>query len=299
MAETLYTIDKRQVRRAFSRAAERYDEVAVLQREIGQRMLDRLELVKMQPEVILDVGAGTGVATAALMKRYRKARVIALDFAYPMLEQARRRGSLLRKPRCLCADLDYLPLADESVDLIYSNAAVQWSNDLDHTFREFQRVLKPGGLLMFTTFGPDTLKELRWSWSAADGCSHVSRFLDMHDVGDALVRARFADPVMDVDRMELTYEDVAGLMRDLKVLGAHNVTEGRNHGLTGKGRLKAMTEAYEGYRRNGRLPASYEVVYGHAWATDGRVPDGQAADGGFRVPVSSISVHDPLRNRPQ
>jgi len=259
-------IDKQQARRAFSRAADHYDEVAALQREIGQRMIERLEAVRIQPELILDLGAGTGIASAELGRRYRKARVLALDFAFPMLLHARRRGAFLRKPRCLCADLEQLPLADGCVDLIYSNAAIQWSNDLGQAFREFLRVLKPGGLLMFSTFGPDTLKELRLAWSTADGFSHVSRFPDMHDVGDALLRARFADPVMDVDRMTLTYQDVDGLMRDLKVLGAHNVTQGRLRGLTGKGRMQAMRAAYESFRSEGLLPASYEVVYGHAWA---------------------------------
>jgi malonyl-CoA O-methyltransferase len=266
MTETFQSVDKHQVRRAFSRAAEHYDEVAALQREIGQRMLDRLELVKLQPELVLDVGSGTGVATAALARRYRKARVLALDFAFPMLQQTRKRGAFLRKPRCVCGDLEHLPLADSSVDLIYSNAAIQWSNDLDHTFSEFRRVLRPGGLLMFTTFGPDTLKELRAAWSVADGATHVSRFIDMHDVGDALLRAGLADPVMDVDRMSLTYDRVSDLMRDLKVLGAHNATSDRQRGLTGKGRMKAMAAAYEEFRRDGRLPAHYEVVYGHAWA---------------------------------
>ncbi|MEW7977979.1 MAG: malonyl-ACP O-methyltransferase BioC [Candidatus Sedimenticola endophacoides] len=288
MPEPPHPIDKGQARRAFSRAAGRYDEVAVLQREIGQRMLERLGLVRLRPGVILDVGAGTGVATHDLLRRYRKARVIALDFALPMLQRARRRGSLLRRPGCLCADFDRIPLADHSVDLIYSNAAVQWSNDIDRTFREFQRVLRPGGLLMFTTFGPDTLKELRQSWSAVDGYSHVSTFLDIHDLGDALVRARFAEPVMDVDRMRLTYGEVSDLMRDLKVLGAHNVTDGRCHGLTGKGRMRAMREHYETYRRDGRLPASYEVVYGHAWAVDGT-----AAAGCAQVPLSSLSSYPP------
>jgi malonyl-CoA O-methyltransferase len=263
-------IDKRQARLAFSRAAECYDQVAVLQREIGQRMLDRLELVRLQPRVILDIGAGTGVATAALAARYRKARVVALDFALPMLLQARKRGGWLRKPRCICGDLEQLPLADHSVDLIYSNAALQWSNDLDSAFGEFRRVLRPGGLLMFTTFGPDTLKELRAAWAAVDNGSHVSTFIDMHDVGDALMRAGLADPVMDVDRLTLTYERVGGLMKELKILGAHNVNSDRRRGLTGKGRLQAMQAAYEQFRRaqDGLLPASYEVVYGHAWAPD-------------------------------
>jgi malonyl-CoA O-methyltransferase len=283
MREVLPKIDKLQARAAFSKAAERYDEVALLQQEVGRRMIERLQVVKMVPDVILDVGAGTGTAAAELARRYRKARVIALDFALPMLRKARRRGPLLRKPKCICADLEHLPLADESVDLIYSNSALQWSNDLDHTFGEFQRVLRPGGLLMFTTFGPDTLKELRSAWEAADGYSHVSGFQDMHDLGDALVRSRFAEPVMDVDRMCLTYEDVGGLMRDLKVLGAHNVTDRRQRGLTGKGRMAAMRGAYEQFRTDGRLPASYEVIYGHAWA-----PDQLQEPGVTRIPVDRI-----------
>ena len=267
-------LDKRQVRMAFSRAAPSYDQVAVLQREIGQRMLDRLELVKLQPTWVLDLGAGTGEATADLARRYPRARILALDFAFPMLQQVRRRGGLFRKPCCLCADLEQIPLADASVDLVYSNAAIQWCNDLHAVFTEMRRVLKPGGLLMFTTFGPDTLRELRAAWSEADGYAHVSRFLDMHDVGDALMRADFSDPVMDVDRMTLTYDRVEDLMRELKVLGAHNVVSGRQRTLTGKGRMLAMKSSYEQFRSNGLLPASYEVVYGHAWAPlQRRLPD--------------------------
>jgi len=284
MSEALTLVDKDQVRRSFSRAAERYDEVAVLQREIGQRMLDRLDLVKKQPEVVLDLGCGTGVATAALAKRYKKAKIVALDFALPMLKQTHKRGAFLRKPKCVCGDLESLPLKDDSVDLIYSNAAVQWANDIEATFKEFRRVLKPGGLLMFTTFGPDTLKELRAAWSHADQNPHVSSFLDMHDVGDALLRSHFADPVMDVDRMVLTYQDAMGLMKDLKILGAHNVNHDRQKGLTGKGRIKAMQAAYENFRTDdGILPASYEIVYGHAW-----VPEAGQSQRPPNIPISEI-----------
>jgi malonyl-CoA O-methyltransferase len=258
-------IDKEQARRSFDRAADRYDEVALLQREIGERMLERLDYVRLQPKVVLDAGCGTGVATAQLARRYRGARVIALDFAHGMLRHARRRGTLFRRPRCVCADLERLPLADRSVDLLYSSSALQWSADLPGTFAEFLRVLRPGGLLTFSTFGPDTLKELRAAWAAVDGHSHVSPFPDMHDIGDWLVRGRFADPVMDAEWMTVTYEAVDGLMRDLKLLGAHNATTGRARGMTGKGRLAAMRAAYERFRVDGRLPATYEVVYGHAW----------------------------------
>lgn len=288
MPEGIAAIDKRQARRSFSRAAGRYDEVAVLQREIGQRMIERLEVCRLQPQRILDVGCGTGVATAELMKRYPKAQMIALDFALPMLQQTRRRGSWLKRPRCLGADLERLPLADDSIDLIYSNAAIQWSNDLDATFAGFRRVLRPNGLLMFTTFGPDTLKELRQAWAQVDGSDHVSGFLDMHDVGDALMRAGFSDPVMDVDRMCLTYQTVDGLMQDLKVLGAHNVSRDRAKALTGKGRLQAMKQAYEAFRRDGQLPASYEVVYGHAWVSEAA---GRNASG------DGLAVGLPVRDR--
>jgi malonyl-CoA O-methyltransferase len=287
MPDSLHGIEKGQARRAFGRSAHSYDEVAVLQREMGQRMLDRLQYVKLQPRCILDLGAGTGHFAGQLAARYKKGRVIALDFAYPMLLLARRRGPWLHRPRCVCGDLEQLPFADHSADLIFSNAAIQWSHHLDRTFREFRRVLRPGGLLMFTTFGPDTLKELRAAWSAADGHSHVSGFADMHDLGDALLRAGFAEPVMDVDRLTLTYADVRTLMHDLKRLGAHNVTTGRPRGLTGKGRLAAMERAYEAYRRDGRLPASYEVIYGHAWAPQSS--SGQrGSEGTVEVPVEAI-----------
>jgi malonyl-CoA O-methyltransferase len=283
MSEQNNPIDKQQARLAFSRAAPHYDEVAVLQKEIGLRMIERLELVKMTPQSILDIGAGTGLTTAELGKYYRKANIVALDFALPMLQLARKRGSWLHRPRCVCGDLDKLPFANRSFDLIYSNAALQWSNDLEHSFSGFLRVLRPGGLLMFSTFGPDTLKELRAAWGAVDTNSHVSRFPDMHDVGDALVRSRFAEPVMDVDRITLTYREVEGLMRDLKILGAHNVTAHRPRGLTGKGRMAAMRAAYEQFRVDGLLPASYEVVYGHAWA-----PERVEKAGSVGIPVNEI-----------
>ena len=259
-------IDKHRARRAFSRAADGYDEVAVLQREIAERMLERLELVRLEPRIILDAGCGTGGAVDALARRYRKAKVIALDFALPMLRHARQRGPWRRKPACVCGDIEHLPLCDRSVDLVFSNVALQWSSDPARVFAECLRVLRPGGLLMFTTFGPDTLKELRAAWASADGHSHVSPFLDMHDIGDLLVHARFADPVMDAEWITLTYETVDALMRDLKVLGAANATAGRPRGMTGRNRMAAMRTAYEGFRIDGRLPATYEVVYGHAWA---------------------------------
>ena len=282
-------IDKQQARRAFSRAAPHYDEVAALQREIAGRMLDRLAYIRHDPKRVLDVGAGTGEATLALAKCYPQAQVVALDFALPMLQQTRQRPGD-SPPHCLCGDAERLPLADGSVDMIFSSATLQWCNDLRGTFREFLRVLRPNGMLLFSTFGPDTLMELRASWAAVDGGSHVSPFVDMHHIGDAMLEAGMAEPVVDVDRLQVTYADVASLMRDLKTLGAHNVTRDRQRGLTGKGRLRAMYQAYEKFRRNDRLPASYEVVYGHAWAPSQTQRDGEA-----QIPLEVLKGQMPGR----
>ena len=270
--------DKRQVRRSFERAARTYDEAAVLQHEVCRRMDERLDLIKLQPAVILDAGCGTGNALLALRARYPQARVVALDLALTMLQQARKRTadawwkSLFRQPPGgVCADIEHLPLASGSVDLVWSNLALQWMNDPDQAFAEFHRVLAPGGLLMFSTFGPDTLKELRAAYSGVDRHTHVSRFIDLHDIGDVLVKRGFADPVMDMEPFTLTYSDVRALMRDLKAIGAHNATRERPPGLTGRARLAAVTAAYEPLRRDGNLPATFEVVYGHAWKPQPRV----------------------------
>ncbi len=261
-----FDLDRTRLRRAFERAAASHDQAAFLHREVGQRLLERLDLLKQRPETILDVGCGVGQITVALMKKYRKARVIGLELAPAMVALARQRAPWLRTLHGAVAEPEALPLPTASCDLIFSNLALPWALDLDRVFTEFQRVLKPGGALFFSTLGPDTLSELRRGWAAADGYNHVNAFLDMHDVGDALLRARLAEPVMDVERLILTYLDVNRLMRDLKALGAGNVTAGRPRGLTGKGRLRAMQAAYEQCRRaDGLLPVSCEVIYGHAW----------------------------------
>ncbi len=276
MGRSEFPIDKQCARRAFAKAADSYDAAAVLQHEIGQRMLDRLDYVKLKPRRILDIGCGTGVATKKLLRRYPKAEVLALDFALPMLEHTRRRGRWLRRPRCLCADLDQLPLAAQSVDLVFSNAAIQWSADPAGAIAEMHRVLRPGGLLMFSSFGPDTLHELRAAWGEVDGRAHVHGFVDMHDYGDMLLAAGMADPVMDAERITLTYADTLALMRDLKAIGANNAAADRERALTGPRRMAALARAYERFRdADGRLPASYEVVYGHAWAVEQRRAGGE------------------------
>jgi malonyl-CoA O-methyltransferase len=280
-----YLIDKARVRVSFERAAKTYDAAAVLQKLVRDEMFDRLDLIKVSPQKVLDLGCGTGHGSIALQKRFRSAQVFSLDLAFAMLEKTYAQQPLLKKAigskKLICADIENLPVADEQMDVVWSNLALQWCNDLDKSFTEISRVLKPNRLFMFSTFGPDTLKELRAA--SNDGSTHVSRFIDMHDIGDALTRNGFNAPVLDVERYTLTYDDVKGVMADLKAIGAHNATQGRSRGLAGKGFLKALAEQYEQFRTDGKLPATFEVIYGHAWTPELK------EDNGLDEGVSPIS----------
>lgn len=273
MAESPLRPDKQQMRIAFEQSAENYDGVAILQREVAERLLERLELLKMVPENILDLGSGTGYCSEKLAAHYPKARITALDLATAMVNKSRERFSkwsrFRRGHQFVCGDAELLPFADNSFEMIFSSLTIQWCNDLTKTFSEIKRVLKPGGVLLYTTLGPDTLNELRASWAQVDNGVHVNTFLDMHDVGDAMLQAGLAEPVMDMEMITMAYEDAITLMRDLKTLGAHNVNPGRHHGLTAPKKLKAVSNTYETFRMSdGLLPASYEVVYGHAWCAE-------------------------------
>lgn len=278
-----FEIDKRAMRHAFNRAAAGYDVTAVLQREVCARMLERLDYIKLQPLRILDVGSGTGWGTRQLAARYPSAQVVALDIALGMLEAARGMSGWWQKlfsaskQRFVCADAEALPLAAQSMEMVWSNLALQWCNDLPATFAELHRVIKVDGLLMFSTFGPDTLKELRQAFNGVDQHNHLNRFADMHDIGDMLVHAGFAEPVMDMEYLTLTYDDVRGVLHDLKHIGAHNTTVGRGQGLMGKHAWARLVENYEVLRRDGKLPATYEVVYGHAWKPQPRTTRDGAA----------------------
>jgi malonyl-CoA O-methyltransferase len=274
-----YALEPLWVRRSFDRAAKTYDAAAVLHAEVRENLLERLQLTALKPGVVLDAGAGTGHASRALKRRYPKAQVIALDSSRNMLLEAGRQQSWLRPFARVCADAELLPFADGSVDLIVSNLLLQWCRP-DALFAEFRRVLAPHGLLSFSAFGPDTLRELRTAWAQVDTHSHVHQFIDMHDLGDALVRGGFAAPVLDVERFTLRYLDVRKVAADLKATGAHNATAGRARGLTSAGKFAAMQAAYEQFRQDGRLPATYEVVFAHAWAPAAaarRGADGQGA----------------------
>lgn len=265
-------VDARQVRRAFNRVATTYDAAAEIEREIGRRLLERLECVAISPSRIVDLGCGPATAAHALEARYPDARLIGIDSAEAMLAAARQGGRLSRLllpflrqrgPQRICADAAGLPLAGASSEFVWSNLLLPWVDDPLAVFREAHRILAVEGLFMFTTFGPDTLKELRASF--VDGAVHTQRFIDMHDLGDMLVGCGFADPVMEMEIVTVTYPDLDALLRDLRASGAACAMADRRRGLTGARAWRQMRERYAALASDGRLPATLEVVYGHAW----------------------------------
>ena len=257
-------------------------------------MAERLDVVKLAPTTVLDAGCGTGDAQAELAARYPDARRIALDVALPMLAVAKtkagqRRSALARifstftgggagsDPIFVCADIAALPFAAAAFDLVWSNLTLHWVSDLPASLTEINRVLRNGGLVTFSTFGPDTLKELRTAFAGVDRNTHVGRFTDMHDIGDMLVHAGFADPVMQMELVTLTYSEGPMMIRDLKAIGATNATRARPRTLMGRRRWERALAVLETMRRDGRIPASFEVIYGHAWkAAPMRTEEGHA-----------------------
>lgn len=297
--------DTRHIRRAFSRAAPGYARAAALQREIGARLFESLDylddpaLGRKPPEVVVDLGSGPGHAAAALRRRWPRAQVVAIDLALPMLREANKQagwwklGSNRTFAR-VCADARALPLGEATVDVLYSNLCLQWIDDLPAALAGLRRVLRPGGLLLVSTFGPDTLIELREAFARADDAPHVSPFPSIARFGDALMQAGFRDPVLDRDLFVHGHRDLAGLMRELRALGATNALRARRHTLTGKARFAAAAAAYEALRRSdGLLPATWEAIYAQAWAPE---PGAPIREGGLEVtavPVSKI----PIRRR--
>jgi malonyl-CoA O-methyltransferase len=267
MRRSRFGLDNTRIAASFNLAAQGYDDFAKLQRLVGDRLMEHLDVIRADPAWILDIGAGTGYCARALAKRYPKARVLLADIAPSMLVRAR--GEAPRwsaHAHYVCADAEYLPLNDARIDMVFSNLSIQWCDDLDAVFAQCRRVLKPEGLVLFSTLGPDTLRELREAWAAVDASPHVHEFLDMHDVGDALIRAGFSSPVMQAEMLSVRYQHVLSLMRDLKALGARSAVTDRPRGLTGKRAIADVEAAYERFRVGGALPATYELVYGHAWS---------------------------------
>jgi malonyl-CoA O-methyltransferase len=291
-------IDTPRLRRAFGRAADGYEAVAALQREVATRLLEQLDAIgKGEPTRVLDLGCGPGGAAQAMHRQWPKAQVLAVDFAMPMLRKLGKNKPWWRPQRRavqpICADVAALPFADGSADLLFSSLCLQWVADLPHALAGFRRVLRPGGLLLFSTFGPGTLAELRDAFAQADAGDPITPFAQIQQVGDALQAAGFRDPVLHRDRFTLTYPDVPALMRELRALGAHNARADRRRSLMGKARMQRVFDAYETLRRDGVLPSSWEVIYAQAFAPQPGQPirdgDGELA----RVPISSI----PIRRR--
>lgn len=299
--------DPRQVRRAFSRASASYDAAAGLQHEVESRLLESLDYYELRPDdggdatgdrrrtprVALDLGSGPGHAADAMQARWPRARVVALDLALPMLRRAPRRGwnPLRRTPDRVCADARALPLADDSVDVLFCNLCLQWVDDLPAAFAGFRRVLRPGGLLLCSTFGPDTLHELRAAFAAADDAPHVSPFVSIAQFGDALMHAGFRNPVLDRDLQIRGYPDMPALMRELRAIGATNALSQRRRALTGRARFAAAQAAYEtGRRANGTLPATWETITAMAWSPAHGAPIREADAEIARFPARGIPV---------
>lgn len=289
-SESVPRIDRRRLRGSFDRAAAGYERHDAVQRHVAASLLDRLEWMKLAPRCVLDLGCGPGGMLVPLLKRYRQAEVIGCDLAPAMAARAARRRHWLRRARAVCADAEHLPLADASVDLVVSSLMLQWVETPDRVFAEVCRVLAPGGLFLFATLGPDTLYELRAVIEPVTRAPSVNRFLDLHDVGDALLRAGFADPVMDREDLTVTHPDLASLLRDLRGVGVRNVLSGRSPGLLTPRRLAQIEAAYREHfaasadtGAPARLRASWEVVHGHAWRSNANPArpevDGQSVPG--------------------
>lgn len=259
------------MRTDFCAAAATYDEAAVLAKEVGLRMAARLDFVRLSPSRVADIGCATGDGIRALQARYPQALPLAIDYAPAMLAEVRRRAPWMdrlrrRAPRCVAADVRALPLAGGTLGLAWSNLMLHWLDDPLPALRELLRVLEVGGLLIFSALGPDTLGELREA-----GATTLRRFHDMHDLGDMLVMAGFADPVMEMEKIEMSYAGPRGLLRDQRLLGVRD-------GLLGQMGFRAARRVFRAWRRrDGRLPATFEIVYGHAWkAVPKTTADGRA-----------------------
>jgi malonyl-CoA O-methyltransferase len=265
----LNQLDEKKIVLRFNKAALTYDKAALLQYKVGKALFDRLQGIRIRPHTILDLGCGTGHFTSRFRQAYPQAKIINLDKAFNMLQ----RGKIQQKEGCLPAiywlggEAERLPFLEQSFDLIYSNLMLHWSIDFSQVLKELGRILKPDGLLLFSMVGIDTLKELRYCWARVDNRPHVHVFSDMHDLGDSLLQNFFTDPVLDVEYYTVLYKDVLTLMRDLKQLGAQNLSVGRHRGLTTKKSLQNCIHFYEEFRdAKGRLPATWEIIYGHAFA---------------------------------
>jgi len=279
---------KQAIARNFNRAATTYDSAAIIQQEIGKRLLERLEFIKIDPTVILDLGSGTGFISSALEKKYPKAHLVNLDLAEGMVNFSKKNHHSFNQSY-ICGDGEFLPLNNHSIDFVFSNCALHWFFNPQKVLEEICRILKPEGLLLFSSFGPDTLKELGESFATLDQDTHINTFIDMHDLGDMLLQTKLSDPVMDMECLRLTYKNITGLIQDLKLTGAGYVYKKQKTGLSPKNTLDKLKTAYEYYRDpTSLLPATFEVIYGHAWATVETMLHTADEEGVIRIPLTHV-----------
>lgn len=296
-------IDRKAVAKHFSRAASSYDAAAVLQQEVANRLAERLPLLKLQPDMIVDMGAGTGFLSQCVREHYAHAQLHVLDLSEPMIQTCRAKfvsnqpwwkkmfsAKSVNNTHFMNADAYQLPFADQSMDMIVSSLMLQWCDELPRVLTECRRVLKPNGVLFLASLGPDTLKEIRLAWQSVEGldAEHTLQFADIHQLGDALAQAGFSDPVCDMELLTLTYETATAAVVDLKAIGATNARAQRQKGLMGKRKWQSFLEAYtQQAMLDGRIPATFEVVYAHAFVTEQALqvlPAPKTAS----IPVSSI-----------
>ena len=263
------------VRRRFDRAAEEFEEFDFVHSVTRNGLLARLEPMVVEAKTVVDLGCATGSACKPLAKRFRRAHIIALDLSAGMLQQVRRKQSWFTKYSLLHASATAIPLVDQSVDVVFANQLLPWIDTSATMFAEVARVLRENGLFLFATLGPDSLSGLRQAWRSTDTGVHVNRFPDMHDIGDAAIRAGLTDPVLDVDRLSVTYQDAGALFRDLTGCGARNSLAHRSHTLIGKSRFDTMTATLERHRKNGTIELDLELIYGHCWGAGPRSRDSE------------------------
>lgn len=257
---------KTEICNAFNAHAKDYDEASPVQREIGERLFERLQYLAIKPRYVLDLGCGPGYFSKQLKKQYPAAQVVGLDMARAMLVEAKAKQTWRRKWSLVNGDMTQLPFASGLFDLVFANQVIHWSTSLLDVFSELNRVMNTNGCLMFSTLGPSTFQELRQAWAHVDTHAHVNDFVDMHDVGDALLGERFLDPVVDMEVLTAHYKRLSDLLGALKAQGVRNVNASRHSGLTGKRSWRAFEQAMLAFRtEQGQYRLTYEVVYGHAW----------------------------------
>lgn len=281
---------KQEIQASFDKVAQSYRSVSLIQREVGKRLLERLSYLQCKPERILDLGCGSGELCFEIKRLFPKAKVLGCDISSQMLHQAREQTGWLKKPHWFTADMEALPLANASIDLVISNQAIHWSPSQDKLFSEVNRVLSEQGVFMFSTMGPDSFAEIRQAWQGIDEYQHVNHFVDMHDIGDALMRAQLLEPVVDMEMISLMYPDCKSICKDLKAQGVRNIHSSRQRGLTSRARWRAFENNYQRFTdQHGRLPLSYEIVYGHAFSgqAGGRMLPGETE---VSIPLSEIPI---------